>query len=118
MSGGLSVSVSTKISQLIRWILTHTSDLAVSLGTRKIFLCYNVIQQLNDRRKKMRNPKGAGAKPTVWKHGGRGKIAAIHVPKTSKEMVREIAIIIDHNVIDNPSYDKSAILAQIGKILP
>ncbi len=66
----------------------------------------------------MRNPKGAGAKPTVWKHGGRGKIASIYVPKASKQLIHKIGILIDHNVTDNPSYDKNQVLAQIEQLLP
>jgi hypothetical protein len=66
----------------------------------------------------MRNPKGAGAKPTVWKHGGRGKITTIHVPKISKEIIHKIGIVLDHDVINNPDYDKGVVLEKIEKLLP
>ena len=68
--------------------------------------------------KNMKNTKGAGAKPTVWKHGGRGRIASIYVPKVSKQLIHKIGIIIDHDVTDNPSYDKAKVLMRIEKLLP
>jgi len=65
-----------------------------------------------------KNPKGAGAKPTVWKHGGVGKITTINVPKISKQLIHKIAIVIDHEVINNSSYDKKAVLTKIENLLP
>ncbi|KHD05265.1 hypothetical protein PN36_32960 [Candidatus Thiomargarita nelsonii] len=55
---------------------------------------------------------------TVWKHGGRGKITTLHVPKISKEIIHKIGIVLDHNVINNPDYDKGLVLAKIEKLLP
>ncbi|KHD07402.1 hypothetical protein PN36_29465 [Candidatus Thiomargarita nelsonii] len=62
-----------------------------------------------------KNPKGAGAKPTVWKHGGVGKITTINVPKISKQLIHKIAIVIDHEVINNSSYSKKAVLTKIER---
>lgn len=66
----------------------------------------------------MKNPKGAGAKPTIWKHGGRGKITTVHVPKISKYIIYKIGILLDHDVVDNPNYSRRLVLAKIENLLP
>lgn len=43
-----------------------------------------------------RNPRNAGAKPTVWKNGGRSNMRTIQVPAGVKKMTHEIAQVLDH----------------------
>lgn len=60
------------------------------------------IMSVNIRRKKT---------PTVWKHGGRGKMRTVQVPDNIKDLTYQIALILDNES------DFCVRLKQIEKIL-
>jgi len=59
-----------------------------------------------------------GRPPYIWKHGGRGNLITMRIPRQSKDLIHRVAVLLDNQVVGNIHYNKNEILQKIKNILP
>jgi hypothetical protein len=63
------------------------------------------------------NPKGAGPKATVWRHGAGNSFKPLNVPDVSKDLIYSIGLVVDHLVSMREEYDRALVLKTIECVL-